>query len=368
MKPAKRRYDKSTPEARALRDEIVHGTFVKEGTMVAFPMCFPGASVPITADESHITALAVDHAGTVYGGTSGRATHLFVGMFHGVAGMVLDMGTVQGANHCTAICCGREKFVACVNGPAGGRVVTRALEPLPFDLIQEWGFSRTPFEDLGSPVPGERILHAVVDQTRAVVTGVTDSHLFVVDIEAGELNVVAEVPGRGRLAVGSEGGIFGLDDGAALWHYHVSAGVLERNVAPLPQGTSWDEAAIRWARDPHSGVLYVADDAGHLFAFAEEDGFRGPLGKTPLAPAGPMVVTLDGRVFGTCGEGVSRLFSYHPGRQEVRDLGAAVSVIERRRYGDMFGDAVMGRDGEIVFGEDDDLGHVWVYFPRVEAP
>lgn len=55
----KQKYDMTSPEAKALSDEIVHGTFMKEGTMVAFPACFPGASVPIPADESRITALAV---------------------------------------------------------------------------------------------------------------------------------------------------------------------------------------------------------------------------------------------------------------------------------------------------------------------
>ena len=75
----KEKYDMQSPEAKALIDEIVHGTFTKEGTMVAFPTCFPGASIPIPADESHITALGVSGDGMIYGGTSGRATHLFVG-------------------------------------------------------------------------------------------------------------------------------------------------------------------------------------------------------------------------------------------------------------------------------------------------
>ena len=86
-KPRKK-YDMNSPEAQALMDEIVHGTFMKEGTMAAFPTCFPGATIPIPADESHITALDVSSDGMIYGGTSGRATHLFVGMFHGVTGIV----------------------------------------------------------------------------------------------------------------------------------------------------------------------------------------------------------------------------------------------------------------------------------------
>ena len=140
MREEKTKYDMQSPEAKALIDEIVHGTFTKEGTMVAFPTCFPGASIPIPADESHITALDVSGDGMIYGGTSGRATHLFVGIFHGVTGVVFDRGTVEGANHCAAICCGKSRFVACVNGPGGGRVVAGGFEGLPFDLIQEWGF------------------------------------------------------------------------------------------------------------------------------------------------------------------------------------------------------------------------------------
>ena len=31
-----------------------------------------------------------------------------------------------------------------------------------------------------------------------------------------------------------------------------------------------------------------------------------------------------------------------------------------------FGDAVTGRDGQIFFGEDDDLGHLWIYFPSIQ--
>ena len=34
-------------------------------------------------------------------------------------------------------------------------------------------------------------------------------------------------------------------------------------------------------------------------------------------------------------------------------------------YGYQFGDAVTGPDGEIVFGEDDNGGHLWLYFPGV---
>jgi hypothetical protein len=361
----KKKYDMNTPEARALTDEIVHGTFMKEGAMAAFPTCFPGASIPIPADESHITALDVSSDGMIYGGTSGRATHLFVGIFHGVTGIVFDRGTVEGANRCAAVCCGKHKFVACVNGSGGGRVITGGFEGLPFDLIQEWGFHRPPLKDLGK-VNNEPIVHAVADKARESVVGVTTSKLFTVDIEKGRLEVVGDAPGKGRIAIGSKGGIYGRDNSDDLWRYDATSGKIERHTVKLPEG-AWSNSSLTWARDHHSGLLYTADANGNLFSFDDERGFSAPLGRTLLAPVGPMAVTHDGRVFGFCGPEMAKMFCYNPTTRAVTNLGVAVSVLERRRYGYVFGDAVTGRDGQIIFGEDDDLGHLWLYFPRIQT-
>jgi hypothetical protein len=361
----KTKYDMHSPAAKALTDEIVHGTFTKEGTMAAFPTCFPGASIPIPADESHITALDVSGDGMIYGGTSGRATHLFVGIFHGVTGVVFDRGTVEGATHCAAVCCGKSRFLACVNGPGGGRVVAGGFEGLPYDLIQEWGFGRSAFQELGK-VNGEPIVHAVTDASKQVLVGITSGHLFNVDIEGGSIKVVGEVPGSGRLALGSKGGVFGQDGSAHLWRYDVGSGKIERQVIAFPEG-AWGKVPLTWAKDHHSGLLYTADADGNLFSLDEERGFSGPLARTLLAPVGPMAVTHDGRVFGFCGPEMAKMFCYNPRTREATNLGVAVSVLERRRYGYVFGDAVTGRDGQIVFGEDDDLGHLWLYFPRIQA-
>ena len=360
----KTQYDMNSPEAKALIDEIVHGTFTKEGTLVAFPTCFPGATIPIPADESHITALDVSANGMVYGGTSGRAAHLFVGMFHGVTGMIFDLGVVPGAQECVAVGCGLSRLAACVNGPDGGRVITVGLQGLPFDLIQEWGFGRPGLQDLG-PVNGERIVHAVADRAGGALIGITSGHLFHVEIDSGKIAVVGEVPGTGRLAAGAPGAIFGQDSGNSLWRYEPASRTLTRRAVRLPAGT-WDRAPRRWARDPHNGRLYTADDEGHLFALDPAQGFGAALGRTALAPVGPLAVTHDGRLFGFCGEEMARMFCYDPTTGQVADLGIAVSFLERRRYGYVFGDAVTGRDGQIFFGEDDDLGHLWLYFPRIQ--
>jgi hypothetical protein len=367
MSEPKKKYDMNTPEAKALIDEIVHGTFMKEGTMVAFPTCFPGASIPIVADESHITALDITPEGVVYGGTSGRQSHLFVGMFHGVTGMVFDLHTAKNATHCSAVCCGKTRFLACVDDETGGsRVLAAQLQPLPFDLIQEWGFTRPEFEDSGVIPRGEKILHAVSTSSRDAVVAITSNHLMTIDFSPLRIQLVGEIVGSGRIAVASGGSIVGLDGKESLWRYQPATQTLTRRAFPLPQG-QWENFPVSWGRNRVNGLLHLADANGRLFSFDETKGFSECLGQTMLKPAGPMAATLDGRLFGFCGPDLAKMFCYDPSSRLVTNLGVAVSVLERRRYGYVFGDAVTGRDGQIYFGEKDNLGHLWIYFPSIKA-
>jgi hypothetical protein len=163
--------------------------------------------------------------------------------------------------------------------------------------------------------------------------------------------------------VTSKGNVVGRDGPRQLWHFDPHGGSFRRGAVNLPEG-SWQNPLV-WARNTLSGLLFTADDKGRIFSFDEGRGFSGPLGQTWLAPVGPMAVTFDGRVFGFCGNEMSKLFCLDPASGKVSNLGGAASVIERRRYGYVFGDAVTGRDGEIVFGEDDNGGHLWLYFPRI---
>jgi hypothetical protein len=333
--------------------------------MVAFPPCFPGGTVPIVHDESRITALDTTPQGLIYGGTSGRQSHLFVANYRGATGMVFDIGRPAGATRCVAVCCGSNRLAAFVNGPRGGRAVGAPLASIAQDLIQEWGMNRPAIQDLGECVPGEPVVHAVTDESRSQAVGVTSRHLFTLEFASGKTQVAGEVAAAGRIALGSGGGIYGRDVGGHLWRYDSKAGTLQRQAVPLPGG-AWDHALV-WARDRRNGLLFTADAQGQLFSFDEKRGFSGPLGRAPLAPVRPMAVTLDGRVFGFCGQEMAKMFCYDPASREVSNLGVAVSVLERRRYGYEFGDAVTGRDGELVFGEDDDGGHLWLYFPRIRA-
>ena len=113
---------------------------------------------------------------------------------------------------------------------------------MPYDLIQEWGFGRTALEELGK-VDGEPIVHAITDASQSVVVGVTRRHVFTVEMEGGKISVVHEVPGSGRLGLGSKGGIFGQDGPSHSWRYGVASSKLQRNAITLP-GNAWDKAPL----------------------------------------------------------------------------------------------------------------------------
>lgn len=383
---AKPRFDPNSPEIKAYLNEVAH-QFVREGTMIAFPTCLPGMTMPIPLDESRITALDINSDGHVYGGTSGARAHLFGSAFHGLTGIVLDVGPVEGATSTAAICCcavhdrgdddsetarAAERAwpgaIAFVNGPRGGRAVAIPHLSLAEDWIQEWGLEQSYAKDLGECVGGEPVVHAVSLASGTKIAGVTTKHVFTFDVAAGKATVIGEAPGRGRLALGQDA-VFGLDDGANLWRFDAATGALRRAAVALPRGDWTNGSAIRWARNRDTGALYVADAGGRLFSFDETkggDGFRS-LGQTHLPRVNAIAVTPDGRIFGACGEEMANLFSCDIAAAGVANLGVAASVLEQRRYGYQFGDALTGRDGEIIFGEDDNGGHVWIYFPKIRA-
>ncbi|MHB9032667.1 MAG: hypothetical protein ACYC6L_06430 [Anaerolineae bacterium] len=343
-------------------DEIVHGTFLTEGTMVAFPTCFPGVTTAIPADESLFTALTLGPDALVYGCTSGKLSHLAVGMFHGLTGIIYDLGTVDGMTEGVAVGCNEEQVIAAFNGPAGGCLVHRKVQGLPFDLLQEWGFGKPALEVLPEVAGGERIIDGVMlDKDTFMVA--TDKHLAAINMATFTSSIVATLPQATRLARTTDGQVLGVA-GQRMWSYSASRGY-QADAFGLPSG-NWDGLLWQRTQDLSSGVLYLADADGKLYTFDTAQGLSACLATIPLTPVGAMAATFDGRLFGSCGEGIANLFCYEPADKSMFNLGVAASVIERRRYGYTFGAAIVGRDGEIVFGENDNLGHIWLYFPRLK--
>ena len=341
--------------------EMHHGAFIREGLMVAMPLGFPGTTTPVDPDDSFITALTVrrdDPYETIYGGTSGRRGHLFFGWLRGVTGVIVDLGCDGSSTETAGIACTRETVVAAVNGHDGGRLLRRHHQPISYDCIQEWTMDMKPFT-LGAGLPGTRILDIQPDPAAGGgVIGTSTAGVFTWDGKCKTVRTYPEIPVT-RIAGTASGDVFGIDAGGrALLIEKVKGRIRARSLATL-EG-SFREAT--WSASNPAGAAYLASDDGTLF-LVSRTGRARRIGRTHLKPVTCMTALPDGRLFGFCGNGISNMFVYEPREGKTRDLGVALSVLNRRRYGYVFSRAVTNRDGHVLFGERDRGGHLWIYFP-----
>ena len=181
--------------------------------------------------------------------------------------------------------------------------------------------------------------------------------------------MLAALPSLGGIAADAQGNVFGVEvssstQGPALWRYAAGENTLKRNAISLPEG-DWQDYTPVWTRHPATGALYFTDAAGRIFAL--KAGSATLLAQTAQRPILTMAAMADDRIFGMCGDGICRLFGLDLTTRELKGLAPVASVLQSKRYGHLFACATLGRDGQIVFGENDNYAHLWLYFPRVKG-
>jgi hypothetical protein len=347
--------------------------------MVAMPMGFPGVGQPIARGESAITALAVAPNNTIYGLTSGARTHVFVGMLHGATGFVHDLGVVDGATEGVAVGLGADDLVyACVNTPAGGRIVRLPQTQVPYDCLQEWVLSREPIEHVLDLPANTSIVHALFDAAGLTAFLLAaDGTLLAVDLAAASVRTVAQTAEFGRtglvITLDDRGVIYGTGFLGRIWQYDPVADAFEvwEQSISCGAGRATYNRVSAWAFDAPSRTLYAASLAdGTLCAVDLAQRRVRSLGQVEsMQPIHAMATTPDGRLYGVTGDadGVGRLFLFDPQGPELRELGICVSVLGARVYGFTFRSAALWRDGALIFGEADAISHLWVYFPALAS-
>jgi len=377
--------------------ETLHDSYVREGQMVAVPLAFPHMTLPMPADESYITALGIDDRQVLYGGTGGPKAHLFATMTRGLTGTTIHMAELQDDARTTAVLVARDGRVIAATSPGGSRPDTDPHDcaaegegalfihehiRLPYDLIHEWHFLRTPAETLAVPVPGEGIACAVLAagaDGREVVVGLSakTGTLFVCDVSSGDVETVQPVDEHGlfshAICVGPEGKVYGTATEGRLWSFDpvsVSFAMVGAMI-PTLAGRARRNQADSFAVDAERGAIYGGGTAdGVLFSFEPATGTVRALGKATGFPGiRACAVTRDGRLFGFSGRDgdLGHLFCYNPDTHELKDLGLACAMVGERVYGYQFSCSVVGRDGQVFFGEHDRGGHVWTYWPAIQA-
>jgi len=357
-----------------------HRSFTQEGAMVAMPLAFPGITTPIPADECAIISLGMDSTRMVFGGTTGRAAHVFAAMTRGVTGIVHDLGAIPGATACTAVMPAPDRTIfLAASGSFGGKLYSHPPVPWPYDCFQEWGFSRPGYTEKAHVFQDEGIACALFDDLRKTIYGISDrtGTFFAAETDHEEWEVrlfgrVDAVQRFSRVLVHDlEGNIWGTACNGSLWRFSPED---ERLVdldlwIPCSAGREIHNRAEAFALDPVTGIIYGSGSSdGFLFAFDPKEQKVKSLGKPGVSPTiRALTVGNDGRLFGMCGgdDDIAHLFVYDPADGTLRDIGTPVSLYGARTYGYVFASALTGKDGELFFGQAERMSHIWQYFPAI---
>ncbi len=359
----------------------------------------------LPANERGILCLTLDDKGRVFGGTTGRAAHLFV--YDPARGTARGLARLEGGVG-FAYALVRLPDGSLVGGtqadPTGTAVKT---DPKAVGRLYRFtgdGDGPARVEDLGTPVPGQGVYTLAYDPKTNQVVGNTwpDGHFFSYDVKAKAFKDHGAIAGhrtfetprhaedlnRGgaervhyprqvsrAIAVDPNTGAYTAGAGGALYRYDFAERKLEKLDAVLPAARGrapWaglDAAAVTSRTSDGAGdytsVLGATSD-GHLFelrVFDKQKRQLRPRGK-PLAQAGVQGLVYAGGAFhgvGGTADGMPRAFRFSHGNQTSAVVPEGIPRADGQLS--MVGFGAMVTDGETVIyaGERDRIGRLLRY-------
>ena len=338
-----------------------------EGHFAAFPLGMEHESLPIRPEESHITTLGLTRDGQcVFGATGGAACHCFVSCRKGSIGGVIDLGEIEGARRVAALAEGtpdtgrrypRSALLAICEMQDGAPAVFRIRYRIPENTIQEPGFSNGLIKQTCELPDGGAIASGVQLGNTLVCAG--ESKLFLVSATDGTCNRAETIDGPGPaspiLAVSQREAAWIATDGTFC--RTSKTGRTTRHGCPreLPKIT----ACTR-----RGGEILCASENGEILGWDIDSGCCAVRAVLDLLPVQCMAALADGRVYGTCGDGICHFFRMDSD-DTLQPLGSMASVIHSIRHGQEFSCALTTPEGVVYLGEHDRGGHLWAFFPPI---
>jgi hypothetical protein len=351
------------------------GEYVREGTLLALPLCFPDQTLPPPAGETATSAMEIDPNGTVYLGTRGTKAHLLAAMLRQDTGIVYHVGAIPDATSVDALVVHDDALFFVASGPRGTALWRTSRISGKF-MVQEWEIVRPALKRIGS-LPLTACVGAVAsaDGSRLFLVDAPSGEIVQIETRSGRVMAHHDTGGGGRngtaLCRDAEGRIWGSSGKASLWVLSPQTATLEKTDLTIPcsAGREQHTQVSAWAADPVTGMLYggSAPD-GFLFALDPHARRITSLGKpTRQEPITCLTVGNDGALIGMAGgdDDIGHMFRYEPDTRSLVDLGIPISTLSTRQYGYVFSGARTGRDGEMYFGQSERVNHLWVYFPPV---
>ena len=381
---------------------------------------YPGAT-EIAADSSPITALmSHDGNGKVYGATTGRSSHLFV--WDARVNKVFPLGSLpkgeKGVRSCMVQ--GKDGRIFIGSGlseiellrlsremPEGRRAIENQLwrdikskykdyagghiyayNPAKSDVAVYLPGTPAELVDLGIPVPNNSIYSMVMDNTGAIIYGISypDAELFSCNVVSGKIvrhgkwMEKLSYPGPERswrgvpraLAVASDGKVWTSGDDGLMRFFDPKSGKFGGSSMRIP-GEYWETQACNafpvveqlFAKD--DGSLIGASSDGFIFAAYPNMDRLINWGK-PRVERRVRAATMgrDGRLYTICGEkdNVCRLFSF---RDDEGHIDYGVLGVDRSPYyakiAYQFDAMATAADGSIFIGESDRRAKLFIFIP-----
>ncbi|MBN1673629.1 MAG: hypothetical protein JXR37_21460 [Kiritimatiellae bacterium] len=338
--------------------------FATEGHFVALPLGMPNEAMPIPPDECRIAHLAASADGhRVYGATSGAASHVFVSLFKGSCGALLDLGVVPGAARIPVVAEHRLEDGALAVNLIGehedGAACHRFCWRPPANTIQEPPFPAPSIVQTGALDGWHGVSGAIVRDADLVC--LADKGLAFVSLATGVC--------RERLALAAPAPVsppFLADDGRIVW---LAADGALRRLEPgaaletlgRPRAVGAVDACCRRGRE------LLAAGGGEIRGWDMRTGRCALRGRIAPPPVQCMTALPDGRVYGVCGAQIGHLFRLERDGT-AHDLGVIASVLGAIRHGFEFACALTTAEGVVCLGEHDRGGHLWMYFPAFDIP
>jgi len=366
----------------------------------------------IPSDESAVTSLAEGPDGSVYGGTTGRACHLFV--FSPSLNRVKNLGKIDGhesIHHSLVVAAdGTIYFGTGLNEldqypisepQPGNSGIIKALwsdiekryskyeggHLYKFDPSREKREWIDPeelcqAEDKGLAVPHNGIYAMTINNDLKEIYGISypDGHFFVYKMDTGKFTDIGEtykekifcgpdnrsIRGISRAMVCDNNGfVYGSADDGAIFRYDPKKGKIEN--LPLKIPAVYHSVVEAFAKD-QNGAIYGGTSEGCLFRFEPEKMKVANLGK-PYAQSRirGLAIGKGGLLYGVAGERKDhcQIFRYNIPDAEFADLGV-LKVVREPYYiwaGLQLDSMLAANDGVIYIGESERRSHLFIYCP-----
>lgn len=350
-----------------LEKQYLGDPFISEGSVFCFPL-LDLMYGPIGGNDYKIIALYVySKNGALYGAISGDEDHLF---FMNKKKLMMDLGKVGNKKI-------NENSIKSVNNFVYFSVTdsenntTILKHDADTDHIDHYSLNYFgPIEETNAVIEGESFIESAFNNWDKNIYYLSKTRkVFKLNIDKENLNVIVELEKESSKAFccDDNGNIFGVLHGGEILRFNISERKFYKTGKLVPSQKGREYLAGARKMIFREGVIYgCTSQDNYLFKYDicrnEIFNFGRPDENYDLRS---FIVKDDGSIFGatsTVNRGLGNLFKYN--KNGFKDLGNIVGYRPKNGFCHEPSVMVLGNDGEIFIGDNDNRSNLYIYFPK----